>query len=138
MGLFDKKATVPPGVAECEAHIAELEQQRKNVVFRIGSKYVELNSFKDAEGTLYEEDMKELETIAQNLVIAEKRKLSLIGEKQGHKRKCFLKNPKKFFEGFFKAAQAAKRRAWGGNPSKIPAGQNERSREFWYCGRILL
>ena len=32
--------------------------------------------------------------------------------------------------GFFQAAQAAKRRAWGGNPNKIPAGQNERLAKF--------
>ena len=31
---------------------------------------------------------------------------------------------------FFQAAQAAKRRAWGGNPNKIPAGQNERLAKF--------
>ena len=31
-----------------------------------------------------------------------------------------------FVGGFFQAAQAAKRRAWGGNPNKIPIGQNER------------
>ena len=41
-----------------------------------------------------------------------------------------MKNPKKFFRGFFKAAQAAKRRAWGGNPNKIPIGQNERLAKF--------
>ena len=41
-------------------------------------------------------------------------------------------------DGFFQAAQAAKRRAWGGNPNKIPAGQNEPIGEIWYCGRILL
>ena len=34
--------------------------------------------------------------------------------------------------------EAAKRRAWGGNPNKIPAGQNEPIGEIWYCGRILL
>jgi hypothetical protein len=49
--------------------------------------------------------------------------LSLIGEKQGHKRKCFLKNPKKF-SGIFQSGASRKRRAWGGNPNKIPAGQN--------------
>lgn len=32
--------------------------------------------------------------------------------------------------GFFQAAQAAKRRAWGGNPNKIPIGQNERLAKF--------
>ncbi|MFG6322287.1 MAG: hypothetical protein K1W41_12340, partial [Lachnospiraceae bacterium] len=30
----------------------------------------------------------------------------------------------------FQAAQAAKRRAWGGNPNKIPIGQNERLAKF--------
>lgn len=79
MGLFDKKTTVPPGVAECESHIAELEKQRKNVIFSIGSKYVEENSLEDAEGTPYEEDMRELETIVQNMAIMEKRKLALQG-----------------------------------------------------------
>ncbi|MFG6343367.1 MAG: hypothetical protein K1W35_06190, partial [Lachnospiraceae bacterium] len=34
--------------------------------------------------------------------------LSPIGEKQGHKRKCFLKNPKKIFEGFFKRRKPQK------------------------------
>jgi len=43
-----------------------------------------------------------------------------------------------FVGGFFQAAQAAKRRAWGGNPNKIPAGQIEPIGEIWYCGRILL
>lgn len=35
-----------------------------------------------------------------------------------------------FVGGFFQAAQAAKRRAWGGNPNKIPIGQNERLAKF--------
>jgi len=43
-----------------------------------------------------------------------------------------------FMGGFIQAAQAAKRRVWGGNPNKIPAGQNEPIGEIWYCGRILL
>ncbi|EGC02399.1 hypothetical protein CUS_5929 [Ruminococcus albus 8] len=37
-----------------------------------------------------------------------------------------MKKSEKVFAGFFQAAQAAIRRAWGGNPNKIPAGQNER------------
>ncbi len=44
----------------------------------------------------------------------------------------------KILLGIFQAAQAAKRQAWGGNPNKIPAGQNEPTDEIWYCGRILL
>ncbi|RGZ33754.1 hypothetical protein DW994_07440 [Mediterraneibacter gnavus] len=63
--------------------------------------------------------------------------LSLIGEKQGHKRKCFLKNPKKFFGGFFKRHKPQKA-GLGWQPNKIPAGQNEPIGEIWYCGRILL
>jgi len=42
----------------------------------------------------------------------------------------FLKKSEKVFAGFFQAAQAAKRRAWGGDPNKIPAGQNERLANF--------
>ena len=42
----------------------------------------------------------------------------------------FFEKIQKFFGGFFQAAQAAKRRAWGGNPNKIPIGQNERLAKF--------
>jgi len=48
------------------------------------------------------------------------------GRKTGAKAEVFLKKSEKFFSGFFQAAQAAKRRAWGGNSNKIPIGQNER------------
>jgi|UPI00055A07EF hypothetical protein len=48
------------------------------------------------------------------------------GRKTGAKAEVFLKKSEKVFAGFFQAAQAAIRRAWGGNPNKIPAGQNER------------
>ena len=42
----------------------------------------------------------------------------------------FFEKSENIFSGIFQAAQAAKRRAWGGNPNKIPAGQNERSAKF--------
>ena len=42
----------------------------------------------------------------------------------------FFEKSEKFFRWIFQAAQAAKRRAWGGNPNKIPAGQNERLAKF--------
>ncbi len=43
-----------------------------------------------------------------------------------------------FVGGFFQRVQAAKRRAWSGNLSKIPIEQNELIVQIWYCGRILL
>ena len=42
----------------------------------------------------------------------------------------FFEKSENIFSGIFQAAQAAKRRAWGGNPNKIPAGQNERLAKF--------
>ncbi len=40
-----------------------------------------------------------------------------------------MKNPKKFLRDFSSGA-SRKRRAWGGNPNKIPIGQNERLAKF--------
>lgn len=42
----------------------------------------------------------------------------------------FFEKSENIFLGIFQAAQAAKRRAWGGNPNKIPIGQNERLAKF--------
>ena len=42
----------------------------------------------------------------------------------------FFEKSENIFSGIFQAAQAAKRRAWGGNPNKIPIGQNERLAKF--------
>ncbi len=58
--------------------------------------------------------------------------------KTGGKAEVFFEKSENIFSGIFQAAQAAKRRAWGGNPNKIPAGQIEPIGEIWYCGRILL
>lgn len=83
MALFDRKETTNaatvPEVAECDARIAGLEKKRKEVIFRIGSKYVENNTLKDAKGTPYEEDLSELESIAQDIAVTEKRKLAVQG-----------------------------------------------------------
>ena len=54
------------------------------------------------------------------------------------KTEVFFEKSENIFSGIFQAAQAAKRRAWGGNPNKIPIGQNEPIGEIWYCGRIML
>lgn len=81
MGLFDKKAaeTIPQEVAECNTHMAELEQQKKKVIFQIGLKYVESNTLKDVKDTPYEEDLNELESIEKDMEKTEKRKLAVQG-----------------------------------------------------------
>ena len=50
--------------------------------------------------------------------------------KTGGKTEVFFEKSENIFSGIFQAAQAAKRRAWGGNPNKIPIGQNERLAKF--------
>lgn len=85
MGLLDKitvgmgNQAAPPAVAECDARLAQLEQQKKEVICRIGTKYVELNTIEAAVGTPYEADMAELQNIAQETVHTEKRKLAVQG-----------------------------------------------------------
>ena len=49
----------------------------------------------------------------------------------------FFEKSQKFLMDF-SSGWGRKRRVWGGNPNKIPTGQNERTREFWHRGRILL
>ena len=47
MGLFDKKVSESvstPEIAECDAKIANLNQQRQKTIYSIGEKYVELNT----------------------------------------------------------------------------------------------
>ena len=46
--------------------------------------------------------------------------LSPIGEKQGAKRKCFLKNPKIFFRGFFKRRKPQKGGLGVATPTRFP------------------
>ena len=56
--------------------------------------------------------------------------LSLIGEKQGGEAELFLKNPKKYFEGFLSGASRISR-VWGRHsPTRFPQGQNERKANF--------
>lgn len=50
--------------------------------------------------------------------------------KTGGKAEVFFEKSENIFSGIFQAAQAAKRRAWDGNPNKIPIGQNERLAKF--------
>lgn len=85
MGLLDKitmgteNHAEPPAVAECNAKLAQLEQQKKEVLYRIGEKYAASNTVETAAGTSYEEEMAELRNIEQESVRTEKRKLAVQG-----------------------------------------------------------
>ena len=82
MGLFDKKETTDaalPEVAECDAKIANLNQQKQKTIYSIGEKYVELNTVKSAAGTPFEENMEKLGSIEKEIAITEKRKLAVQG-----------------------------------------------------------
>ncbi|WP_322203482.1 hypothetical protein [Acutalibacter intestini] len=52
--------------------------------------------------------------------------LSPIGEKQGAKRKCFLKNPKIFFRGFFKRRKPQKGGLGVATPTRFPQDKMSR------------
>lgn len=82
MGLFDKKATErmsTPEIAECDAKIANLNQQRQKTIYSIGEQYVELNTAKSAAGTTFEAYMEQLESIDEEIAVTEKRKLAVQG-----------------------------------------------------------
>lgn len=85
MGLFDKitmvtgNHTEPPAVAECNAKLTQLKQQKKEVLYRIGEKYAASNTVETAAGTPYEEEMTELQNIEHESVRTEKRKLAVQG-----------------------------------------------------------
>ncbi len=80
MALFEKKeVNVIPGVAECDAKLAKLAGQKREVLHRIGVKYVEHNTAAEAAGTIYAEDMQEIEGIEREVVHTEVKKLALQG-----------------------------------------------------------
>lgn len=81
MALFEKKEAVPqiPGVAECDAKLAQLGRQRQEVIYRLGCKYAENNTAADAAGTIYEAELKELEDISSEADHTEVKKLALQG-----------------------------------------------------------
>ncbi len=85
MGLFDSKqakASEPtqiPEVVECDRQLAALEQKRKDVICQIGQLYVDNNDSKTTAGTVFEEIMKEIEKMAEEVIVLEKRKLAAQG-----------------------------------------------------------
>jgi len=83
MGLFDSKQNVAPTqvpeVAEFDRQLAALEQRKRSIICNIGDLYVEQNTSKTAAGTAFEEFMKEIEKIAEEVIVLEKRKLAVQG-----------------------------------------------------------
>jgi len=85
MGLFDLKSAgkVPAEVAECDKQILNLEARKKEVIYQIGKQYVEETKPEAVEGTAYEEPLKRLMQLAEEVDALERRKLALQGQ-----RKC--------------------------------------------------
>lgn len=81
MALFEKKGATQqvPGVAECDAKLAQLEKQKQETIYRLGCKYAENNTAADAAGTIYEAELKELEDIVREADQTEVKKLALQG-----------------------------------------------------------
>lgn len=82
MALFEtKKETAPqiPGVAECDAKLAQLERQKQDVTYKVGLKYVENNTAASAAGTIYAEELREIESIVKEMESTEVQKLALQG-----------------------------------------------------------
>lgn len=80
MALFEsKKETVLPEVAECDRQLAVLEQKKAETIRTIGQLYVQNNTAASAAGTVYEQYMKQLEQMAEEVIVLEKRKLAAQG-----------------------------------------------------------
>lgn len=81
MALFEKKdvGNRVPGVAECDARLAKLEEQKKELLFNIGLKFVKNNSVAEATGTIFEEEMKRIQGIDSEVEATETKKLALQG-----------------------------------------------------------
>lgn len=85
MALFDRRDSVslPPEVAACEKRIAELEQQKAELLRQIGQRFLENSTPEELAGTPYEEAATAIETADKEREFQEKRMLAVQG-----KRKC--------------------------------------------------
>lgn len=82
MGFFDAKNgrnMLPPEVAECDAKLMALAQQKQQMIFHIGELFVNTNNAESVAGTQYEEVWKALEQNAFETENTEKRKLAVQG-----------------------------------------------------------
>ena len=79
MGLFDSRQNVSSEVTSYDKQLAVLAKKKDEIIFQIGKMYVENNDSKAVEGTIYEEKIKEIEKIEDDVIILEKRKLAAQG-----------------------------------------------------------
>lgn len=82
MGFFDSrnaKNALPPEVAECDAKLNALAQQKQQMIFHIGELFVKANTAESVAGTEYEESFKVLAQNAIDVDFTEKRKLAVQG-----------------------------------------------------------
>lgn len=74
-----QQGTVPPEVAECDKVIADLDQKNDMLIKEIGQIYVRDNTVESAEGTPYEDAMKNLKAVSEQKEAVFKKKLSIQG-----------------------------------------------------------
>lgn len=81
MALFEKKDSAPqiPGLAECDARLAQLAQRAQETIYRLGLKYAENNTAAGAADTIYAGELRELEAISQEKNAVEVKRLALQG-----------------------------------------------------------
>lgn len=81
MALFETKNanSVKPEIAECDRQLAALAQRKGEIIRQIGQMFVENNNSQTAAGTIYEAPIKEIERIAEDAIVVEKRKLAVQG-----------------------------------------------------------
>lgn len=81
MAFFEKKDAVPqiPGVAACDARLAQLAQRAQETIYKLGLKYAENNSAADAADTIYAVELRELEAISKEKNAVEVKRLALQG-----------------------------------------------------------
>lgn len=78
-GAQTKAPAQAPGVAECDRRLAELEKEKRRLLFAIGEKYAAAHMEDRAVGTPFENEIKEILRANEETAIVEKRKLALQG-----------------------------------------------------------
>ncbi|MCM1325327.1 MAG: zinc ribbon domain-containing protein [Bacteroidales bacterium] len=84
MGLWDAGKTqaggaVSPEIEELDRQASVLEQKKQEMIAYIGQLYVDSNDANNAAGTIFEEPLKEVRRMEEEIDILEKRKLAVQG-----------------------------------------------------------